>query len=168
MNSKANIVLVGFMGTGKTTVGRILAQRRDMEFVDMDCVIEEQAGKPVSQIFADEGEPHFRKIESQLVQQLSRRSGLVIGAGGGVVLDPENIRAFGESGTVVCLTASPETILERVESDSGRPLLEDGDKKQRIIELLSSRKQLYDAISLRIDTTSMSPEEVVQKLVDLS
>ena len=168
MGVGANIILVGFMGTGKTTVGRLLAERQTMEFVDMDCVIEERAGKPISRIFEEDGEPHFRELESQLARELAKRGGLVIAAGGGVVLKAENMKAFEESGRVVCLTASPETILKRVETDSGRPLLEGGDKRRMIADKLNARKHLYDEMPIRIDTTSLSPEAVVKQIVDLS
>lgn len=165
--ARKNIILVGFMGTGKTTVGKIIAAKAGMTFVDSDSVIEEKAGKKVSRIFAEDGEPRFREMERDAVLELSRRQNLVIGAGGGVVLNPANIADFSRSGTVVCLSAAPEAILGRVEGDKSRPLLEDGDKKTRILNLLKSRRKLYDAIPLQVDTTELAPEQVAEKVLGL-
>jgi len=138
---KQNIVLVGFMGTGKTCVGKLLAGKLGMSFVDMDDVIEKQEGKSISLIFAEDGEPYFRKLERKLVRELSCKKDLVIGAGGGVVLNRYNIEEFSCTGRVVCLTAEPETILERVTKDTHRPLLAEGNKLEKIKTLLERRKQ---------------------------
>jgi len=162
--TRRNIILMGFMGTGKTTVGTRLAARLSLEFVDMDHEIEERAGKPISRIFAEEGEPHFRVLERALVEELSKRSGLVIGCGGGVVLDPDNVRDFSRSGLVVCLTATPETIFHRTAKETHRPLLEEQNRFQRIVALLAKRKALYAAVPNPIDTTSLPPEEVVRRI----
>ena len=160
-----NIVLVGFMGTGKTTVGQRLAARRGMTFTDMDSVIEAREGKAISRIFAEDGEPRFRALERALVQELAGRSGLVIGAGGGVVLNPQNVADYSRTGLVVCLSATPEVILRRVERESHRPLLEGDEKMQRIVKILAARKELYGAIPFQIDTTNLSPEEVADRVV---
>ena len=160
-----NIVLVGFMGTGKTTVGKLLASRLGMKFVDMDEILEQRAGKTVSRIFAEDGEDHFRKMERNLVKELSKRRGLVIAAGGGIVLNGENIRDYAGSGLVVCLSASPETILKRVSTESHRPLLEQGPKADRIKDLLASRRKLYAAIPCQVATDALTPEQVVVKVL---
>ena len=94
----SNIILAGFMGTGKTAVGKMLAEKLHRSFVDMDALIEEQAGKSITRIFAEHGEPHFRAIETELVKKLSQQKEQVIAAGGGIVLNPENIRNFSQSG----------------------------------------------------------------------
>ena len=120
------------MGTGKTSVGKLLAGKLGMSFVDMDDVIEKQEGKSISRIFAEDGEPHFRSLERKLVRELSLKKGLVIGAGGGVVLNHYNIKDFSSTGLVVCLTAEPETILERVAKDTNRPLLAEGNQLEKI------------------------------------
>ena len=101
MHTNSNIVLMGFMGTGKTSVGKHLAAALNLELVDMDQIIEQRAGKPITRIFAEEGEPHFRKLERALAQELSARSGLVIACGGGVVLNPDNVRDYSRSGQVL-------------------------------------------------------------------
>lgn len=166
MSGRKNIVLVGFMGTGKTSVGRALADRLDMKFIDMDDVIVEREDKSIPDIFAQDGEPYFRSVERKLVQELAVETGLVIGAGGGIVLDPANIDDFSRTGLVVCLSASPETILERVEHDTNRPLLAGGDKMAKIKGILEKRQARYDAIPCRLDTDGLSIEEVVDAIVD--
>ena len=165
--SRPNIVLMGFMGTGKTTVGKLLAARLGLEFLDMDLLIEERAAKPISRIFAEEGEPHFRKLERDLVQELARRSGLVIGCGGGVVLNPDNVTDYSRSGLIVCLTATPEVIFERTARERHRPLLEEQNRMQRIVDLLDKRRTLYAAIPHQIDTVTQTPDQVAGKIAEL-
>ena len=167
MKQKQNIVLVGFMGTGKTGVGKLLADKLSMSFVDMDDVIEKQEGKSISSIFAEDGEPYFRSLERKLVRELSQKSGLVIGTGGGVVLNHYNIKDFSRTGLVVCLTAKPEIILERVAEDTDRPLLAEGNKLEKIKTMLDRRKQFYDAIPDRIDTTKLTINEIADKIIEL-
>jgi len=159
-----NIVIFGFMGTGKTTVGRLLAEALGLRFVDMDDVIEERAGCPISTIFADQGEPAFRDIESAVAADLGREKGLVIAAGGGAMLRRENVKNLEQNALVCCLTATPETILERVARESHRPLLEEGDKARRIITLLESRRSLYEALPNVVDTTGLTPDEVSTRI----
>lgn len=156
---------MGFMGTGKTTVGKKLAGRLNMEFVDMDHVIEARAGKSISRIFAEDGEPRFRQLERELTIELAARSGLVIGCGGGVVLDPDNIRDYQRTGLVVCLTATPETIFKRTAKATHRPLLEEEDRMQRIVDLLKKRRALYASIPHQIDTEALSCAQVVEAIV---
>lgn len=162
-----NVMLVGFMGTGKTTVGRMVAERLQKTFVDMDHLIEERAGKKISDIFAQEGEAHFRTLERALIQELSAQENLVVAAGGGIVLNPVNIEDFSKRGLVICLKASHETILRRVLKSSDRPLLEEGDKRQRIIDLLNARQALYDAIPLSVNTACLSAREVADDVCRL-
>jgi len=166
MNTKSNIVLIGFMGTGKTTVGRLLAERLDLAFTDMDDCIVERAGKTIPAIFADDGEPAFRALEREVVIDLSARGGLVIATGGGVVLNPDNIRDLGATGLLVALTATPDVILERLRHDTGRPLLSAGDKGEKIRTLLASRQHLYNAIPLRIDTDALTSGAVARRIMD--
>ena len=144
------------MGTGKTVTGRVLAERTGMELVDMDAIIEERAGKPISEIFATDGEAGFRKLERALAHELAQRNELIISTGGGVVLDPDNMTDFQKNGLVVCLTASPATIFQRLENDTTRPLLS-GDKKEQISGILETRQPLYDAIEHQIDGDSLDP-----------
>ncbi len=155
-----NIILVGFMGTGKTSTGRYLAQRLGRVFVDMDTEIERREARSIPAIFAAEGEPYFRSLERALVQELAAQRGLVIGPGGGIVLNPDNVRDFEATGRVYCLRARPETILARIGQDPNRPLLQGADPMQRIRELLEKRRALYDAIPRQLDTDGLTPEAV--------
>ncbi len=164
-----NIILVGFMGTGKSVTGQIVASRLHREFIDMDHVIEERAGKKISEIFADEGEARFRALERSLVQELSQRENLVIATGGGVVLNPDNIADFSRTGTVICLHANPDIILKRVSQQQHRPLLEgDDDKARKIRDLLEKREALYKAIPLQIDTDNHTARDSAEEVIALT
>ena len=167
MTGKRNIVLVGFMGTGKSCVGRKLAAALDMAFLDMDQLIEQRAGKPIPGIFAEDGEPAFRAMERALAQELSARDGLVIATGGGIVLNPDNIRDLAATGLVVCLWASPATILARVGKETHRPLLAGGDKLRKIVRLLESRRRLYEAVPARVDTDGLPADDVADRVLRL-
>ena len=127
MSNRRNIVLTGFMGTGKTAVGRAVGRILGREFVDMDELIAARAGKPIPRIFAEDGEEAFRRMERALCRELSARDGLVIATGGGALVDPENRALMMKSGIVVCLTASRDEIVRRLSGTdaSARPLLED-------------------------------------------
>lgn len=165
--SKRNIVLVGFMGTGKTTVGQLLAEQTGMPLVDMDTLIEERAGKTINKIFAENGEPHFRKLEREMVRELAVREGQIVSTGGGIVLNPDNITDFEKTGLVVCLLADAETVLDRVRHDTARPLLAD-DKASKIIQLLETRNPLYEAITHKIDTSGRpSPKPTAMEIIEL-
>jgi shikimate kinase len=162
-----NIVLVGFMGSGKTTVGKLIAEKTGMPLLDMDALIEERAGKPITAIFADEGEAHFRQLEREMVRELAQREGQIISTGGGIVLNPDNIADFERTGLVVCLLADAQTVLERVKHDTSRPLLA-GDKEKKILEILDSRKHLYESIAHRIDTSGRpSPAPTAMEIIEL-
>jgi shikimate kinase len=160
-----NIVLVGFMGTGKSRVGRALAARLGLEFLDADAEIEKREGRAISRIFAESGEAYFRGLERQLARELSGRSGLVVATGGGIVLNPDNIADLSRTGLVVCLLATPEEILRRVGHETHRPLLAVEDKLGRIRELLERRRSLYEAIPLRIETSGLAVDEVVARIL---
>ncbi|MFC1453053.1 shikimate kinase [Verrucomicrobiota bacterium] len=167
MTGARNIVLMGFMGTGKTSVGKRLAERLGLSFVDMDDVIEEEEGKAISRIFAEDGEARFRECERRLVERLAARPDTVIATGGGVVLNPRNVEDYTRSGLVVCLSATPEVILGRVAQETHRPLLAGDGKRERILGLLESRQALYDAIPCRVDTSRMSIDAVVERILSL-
>lgn len=164
-NETDNIVLLGFMGTGKTTVGRLIAERLGRPFVDLDDVIEERAGCAISDIFAREGEKGFRAREREVVRDLAAGRNHVLAAGGGVVLNPDNVRDLKAGGLLVCLLASPQTVLQRVSAQSHRPLLEDGEKAARIRSLLDARRALYEAIPFRIDTDTLTPPDVAERIL---
>ena len=160
-----NIVLVGFMGTGKTTVGITVAKHLNREFLDMDHLIEERQNKPVSDIFAQDGEAFFRTLEHDLAIELSCQSGLIIGAGGGIVLNPENISTLASGGIVICLWASPETIVHRLAADTSRPLLTGDDKLARIQHILNERIPLYRAIPFHVNTDNLTADQVASDVL---
>ena len=163
-----NIVLFGFMGTGKTVAGKEVARRLGMKFVDMDDVIEEKEGCTISEIFAERGEECFREVESEVAHSLSQREGLVIATGGGVVLDRGNVDALQLSGTGICLTASPEVIYERVKGERHRPLLMTDDPLRSIRSLLAYRAPFYARAKYRIDTSALTVESVVERIVNIA
>jgi len=161
-----NLILVGFMGTGKSAVGKGLARRLDRAFVDLDERIERGAGCTVAEIFEREGEAGFRKRERAAVEALADTRDAVIATGGGVLLDSENLKRLQGLGLLVCLTARPEVILGRVEKSPGkRPLLGKFDPAARVRELLTVRAAVYRQAALTVDTSDHSIEEVVELLL---
>lgn len=160
------IVLAGFMGTGKTVVGRRLAARRGLEFIDLDAWIEERAGKPVSEIFAERGEAAFRSLERSAVQAACERENVVIAAGGGAVVDEENRNTLARAGRLFCLVARPEVVALRVgRRAADRPMLAgSGDLIDRIRELQAERAPAYSGISDQVDTSDLAVDEVVDSI----
>lgn len=159
-----NIVLLGFMGTGKTVVGKKLASDLGMQFVEMDSVIEERERVTINEIFSTKGESYFRNVESDVVRELSNKKGLVVSAGGGVVLNPDNIKELQKNGILICLNATPEEIYKRVGNEKYRPLLNVEDPLKRIRELLDYRRPYYNRIALQVDTTGKSIQEVADEI----
>lgn len=159
-----NIVLLGFMGTGKTSVAKTLAESLKMHFVEMDSVIEEKQGMNINEIFAKKGEPYFRKAESEVVRELCSKDGLVISGGGGVVLNPDNIKELEKNGILICLFAVPEEIYNRVKDEGHRPLLNVEEPLKKIRDLLDYRRPYYNRIPIQIDTTGKTILEVVNKI----
>jgi shikimate kinase len=164
---KTNIIIMGFMGTGKSATGRLVAKRLERVLVDMDAEIERREGRKIGDIFSQEGEPYFRKVEREVVKDLCRRENLIVAAGGGVVINPENVHDFSRTGVVICLSAEPSVILQRVASETHRPLIEGGEKARKITDLLELRKPLYDAIPNQIDTTRLSPELTADRIIEI-
>lgn len=162
-----NIVLFGFMGTGKTTVGKLLAKKLGMDFVDVDDLIEADQKKTISKIFEENGEPYFREVEKRIIKEISGKQGLVIGAGGGAVLFEENLCNLEKSGVLICLTATPEVILGRTKGMKHRPLLNVEDPRKRIEELLAKRASYYAKIKNQIDTSSLARDQVVEKILQI-
>lgn len=140
---KKNLVLCGFMGCGKSTVGRLLADRLGMTFVDLDSYIEEEAGMTVSAIFEAEGEAGFRRREHDACVTLGGQDGLVLATGGGAVLRDDNVEALRQNGVLVWLSVSPLTVIARLQDDRTRPLLQREDKEDAIRTLLDTRAPLY-------------------------
>ncbi len=164
---KTNIALIGFMGTGKTTVGRALAKRLNKEFVELDALIEQRAGKSIPDIFQQDGEVAFRELEIEAAKETAHRKNLVIACGGGLVLNKINIDRLKQSAIIVCLTASPQAILKRTSRDVGqRPLLDVSDRAAEIQELLRFRKPFYErAADIEIDTSALDISAVVGQII---
>ncbi len=163
-----NIVLTGFMGTGKTTVGRLLARRLERPFVDMDAEIERRTGLSIPELFARRGETAFRHAEAAVAAELGQRHGLVIATGGGTLLAAQNRRALGANGIVVELRATAEAIVERLRGEiEQRPLLAGPDPLARLRELYARRRAAYDLLPHRVETTGRSPDDVVEELLAL-
>jgi shikimate kinase len=164
---KPNIILTGFMATGKSVVGRRLAVLLGYDFLDLDTLIATEAGMPISQIFATQGEPAFRALESRMVERAAGRRGCVVATGGGTIVDQRNLAVLKRSGVVITLTADPQTILDRIGSDDDRPMLWGGDKLERIQTLLEQRAPAYGKADLTVDTSSRTVDEVVDHLAGL-
>lgn len=163
---RRNVVLTGFMGTGKTTVGRAVAARLDYEFVDTDAVIEGRHG-PIPQIFADHGEERFRDIERAVASELADRRGLVVSTGGRLMLDPANQATLGQSGDVFTLTASPDEIFRRIAPGGGieeRPMLAGPNPRQRIAALLEERAEGYGAFA-EVRTDGRAPDDLAAEII---
>ena len=163
---KTNIALIGFMGAGKTAAGRLLAKKLGKKLVEMDSLIELRAGKPIPDIFQEDGEVAFRRLEIEVTREVAGNKNQVIACGGGVVLNRINIDRLKKGAVVVYLTASPEVILQRVSDDSSvRPLLENSNKALNIRELLKFRQPLYErAADIMIDTSGLDIETVAERI----
>ena len=164
---KSNIALIGFMGTGKSAVGSELSRRLGTDLVEVDDLIAERAGKSIPELFSEDGEAAFRKLEREAVAEVSRREGVVISCGGGVVLDPKNVDRLKMSSVVVLLTAPVDEILHRAAQDGGsRPLLNIPDREARVRELLTFRQPFYlRAADYIVDTSGLNPEEIAEAII---
>lgn len=161
------IVLTGFMGTGKTSVGEELSRRLGYIFHDTDDLIERREGMPVSQIFRERGEEYFRGVERSVVEEVSLRADVVISTGGGVIKDERNIKNLGKGGIIIWLRAEPEIILKRVMLEGGkRPLLDVEEPLHEIVRLMSERKRFYMKSDLAIDTDYVTPGEIVDEIIE--
>jgi shikimate kinase len=163
-----NIILTGFMGTGKSTVGRLVAAKLRQEFVDMDTLIEQREGRAISRIFADEGEPYFRQLEAGLCRELAERKGLVIATGGGTLVAEQNLRVMERSGPVICLDCDPSVLWQRIGRSEDRPMLAERDDGRftRLAALLEQRAPAYGRIKHHLDVTQLSPEEAARQICE--
>ncbi len=160
-----NIALVGFMGTGKSTIATLLAEKLKADYVDLDEVIEAKEGMKIVDIFSQKGEPYFRKVEKAVTAEISQEDGKIIACGGGVVLDDENVKNLKKNGVMICLEAAPEIIMERTKNYKHRPLLNVVEPKAKIAELLRKRKPYYDKADYILDTSHLSKQEVVAEIL---
>ncbi|MCZ6680897.1 MAG: shikimate kinase [Candidatus Poribacteria bacterium] len=162
-----NIVLVGFMGTGKTSVGQQLAQRLEMSLIDTDDVIEQDSGMRIADIFDRDGESYFRDLESAAVRKVSGLDNHVISTGGGVVLRESNLETLKQNGVVFCLTATPEEIWEHVGHGTHRPLLQTPHPLEKIRQMLVDRAPYYARADYEILTTDLSIEAVTDNIIEV-
>ncbi len=165
--AKRNIYLVGFMGTGKSTIGRELARVVGRKFVDLDQEIEKRHGASISQLFAKHGAEWFRQREQELCLEVAQECNRVVATGGGSLLNPVNFQAFERSGLLICLYTQRDCLIERLERTDKRPLLHNTNIPERVDTLLEERSALYERIKIRIDTTNHTPLETAKRIADL-
>jgi len=161
-----NLALIGFMGTGKSSVGRLIADTLHYTFLDTDDVIIARAGASIEDIFKHQGEPVFRQLEARIVEELTRRDRTIISTGGGLPAEENNIASLKTHALVICLWASPEKVLHRVQGQSHRPLLKDVDPLTRIRQLLSEREKFYRQADVLVNTEFRSLKEVAQQVMN--
>jgi shikimate kinase len=165
---KSSIALIGFMGTGKTAVGKLLAPKLGKQFVELDALIEKNAGRSIPEIFRRDGEVRFRELEIDAVREISTQKNVVIACGGGVVLNTINIERLRKESVIICLTASPSAILRRTAPDKGgRPLLNVADRAQEVRKLLELRRPFYArAADITVNTSRLTIDGVVAKVLE--
>ena len=161
-----NVVLIGFMGTGKTTVGRLLAGRLGRPFVDSDKKIELWHGMSIKEMFENHGENYFRQREKEAIARLSRYHNAVIATGGGVVLQQKNMERLKRHGVIIALTAELEMILQRTARKDARPLLNGVERAETVRNLLQNRESLYKQAAFVVDTTTLTPQQVVAEIME--
>jgi shikimate kinase len=160
-----NIALIGFMGTGKTSVGRLVAEQLKYDFLDTDEVIQTSTGRSITDIFAKDGEAAFRLLEQSIVAELAGRTQTVISTGGGLPVNPQNLASLKQHALVVCLWSSPDKIWERVRHQGHRPLLHDENPQQKIRDLLTAREPFYKQADVLLNTELRSVHEVARQVV---
>ena len=159
-----NLALVGFMGSGKSTVGRLVAQDLEFQFVDTDSLIEEKAGISIAEIFATEGEEAFRQLEMEMITELARKDRVVIATGGGAIMNPENLASLKSHALVICLWANAESIHERTKHQTHRPLLQGEDPLGAIRSMLAEREPLYTQADALVNMELRSQREVIAQV----
>lgn len=162
-----NIVLTGFMGSGKTTIGKLIAEKLDIELIDTDSEVIKEFSMTIDKIFEVHGEKKFREVETRVIERVSKLENVVISTGGGVVLNPENVKLLRENGVIYFLYASAESILKRLKDDDTRPLLKSGDKLSNIIKLLNMRMPFYKNCDFEINTDILTPELAAEKIISI-
>lgn len=166
---KTSIALIGFMGTGKTVVGKLLAEKLGKEFIELDALIEKKAGKSIPEIFRQDGEIRFRELEIEVTREVADKENAVIACGGGIVLNKINIDRLKRTCAIVCLTASPAVILKRTSGDKdGRPLLAVTERVQQIKELMKFRRPFYErSAEITVNTSRMNADSVAGKIIEI-
>lgn len=162
-----NIMLIGFMGVGKSTVSKELSKKFDMPEIDMDVMIVEKEDKSINDIFAEKGEEYFRKVETECLIDIQKNKGYIVSCGGGVVVKDENINHMKNGGVILFLTATPETIYNRVKDDDSRPILKGNKNVEFIEQLMNKRKDRYLAVAdIVVSTDNKSIREIVDEIID--
>lgn len=164
---KNNVILCGFMGCGKSTVGTLLADKLNFTFVDTDKVIEQRENMSVSEIFAIHGEEYFRTVETAVINDLCQLNSQIIATGGGAVLNPSNANTLRDNGTVFFLDVTPETVLERLKDDTSRPLLQKKNRESAVRELMNIRRPIYVKHSHYTINGNQNPEAVLQEIIQM-
>ena len=168
METNKNIFLIGFMGCGKSTMARLLAEELHMELVEMDETIEKEENRTIKDIFATDGEAYFRDLESQLIVRIADRGGMIVSCGGGAILREENVANMKKNGTIVYLSATPETIYERVRYSTNRPLLNGNMNVEYISQLMSKRVDKYEkAADVILCVNKKEKNEIVRELLSI-
>lgn len=161
-----NIFLIGFMGSGKSTISKMLSEKLNVKQAEMDEIIVQEQGMPITEIFEKFGEAHFRDIETDLVKRLQEENGIVVSCGGGAILREENRNIMKEAGVIVLLTAKPETILERVKDSTNRPILNGNMNVEYIAELMEKRRTCYEeAADFIVATDGKTCEEICEEIL---
>jgi shikimate kinase len=163
-----NIILTGFMGTGKSMVGQLVAAELNREFADMDTLIEQREGRPIRQIFTESGEAYFRQLEADLCRELAQQKGLVIATGGGTLVPEANLRVMESSGLVICLDCDPAVLWQRIGQSEDRPMLaaQDETRFARLAALLEQRAPAYGRIQHHLDVTHLSLREAAKRIYE--
>ena len=165
-DDRDNIILCGFMATGKSSVGKKLAELMNYEFVDMDAQIEAEEGMSIPQIFATRGEPAFRALECGMVERIAERSRCVVATGGGTIVNQKNLDLLKRCGVVITLTADEKTILSRAGKGESRPMLQGSDRLERIRTLIKQREPFYSQADIILDTSSLDIHQVVRRIAE--
>lgn len=161
-----NIMLIGFMGTGKTTVSRELSKSMNIKEVDMDSYIVKREGMSINDIFDNKGEEYFRNVETECLKEIQKEKGRIVSCGGGAVLKDENVKCMKDGGVIVLLTATPETVYNRVKNGKERPILNGHMNVEYISELMEKRKQRYlDVADIKIVTDGKTPVNICNEIV---
>jgi shikimate kinase len=165
---KTSITLIGFMGTGKTVVAKVLAQKLDKEYIELDAIIANRAGKSIDEIFRQDGEIRFRELEIEATKEIAHKKNAIIACGGGIVLNTINIDRLRTESVIICLTASPTVVLKRTSSEKDtRPLLKVSDRLQQIKTLLKNRQPFYRrAADITINTSGLTIASVADKILE--
>jgi shikimate kinase len=164
---RRNIVLVGLMGCGKSSIGRILSSRLGWPLRDVDAVIEKEQGRPISEIFAQDGEVEFRRMEREAISHVAADQGAIVSVGGGAFVDPANRAALKSTGVTIYLKASVETLYDRVKHSKHRPLLANADPMERLRELLAVREPAYLEADCVLETDGRSSMDVARIIITL-